>query len=166
MKSLSIAVLVAASAGVAHAGADPTVWSGYDVSFSKTAFGSEQDDITGNVSLTRSTVRGIFNIAQETGYVNFSSPADTVWAFGNASDYASLTFNDWETTVGSNPPGMVGQDMVVWMLTDNVVMDLRFTAWGVGAGAGGSFSYVRAVPAPGVAGVLGLAGLGAMRRRR
>ena len=166
MRILLTAAVVAAATGVASAGAAPTVWSGYDYSFSKAAFGSEQDQITSNVALTRGNVQGIYNAVSESGYSSFLSPADTLWAFGNAADWNSLTFDDWQTTVASNPPSMVGQDMAVWLVSDNIVLDLRFTEWGPGPSNGGSFAYVRATPTPGGAALLGLAGLGLLRRRR
>ncbi|MCA9309861.1 MAG: hypothetical protein KDA21_01565 [Phycisphaerales bacterium] len=166
MRIVLAAAAAATMTSAGLAGTGPTVWSGYDYSFSKSAFGSEQDQITDNVAITRGNVAGIFNAVSETSYSSNFSPAGTVWAFGHAADWASLTFDDWQTTVGSNPPSSVGQDMVMWLQTDGIVLDVRFTEWGPGPSNGGSFSYVRATPTPGGAAVLGLAGLGVMRRRR
>ena len=60
-----------------------TIWSGPLVSFSKTAnadpaLEENQDRMTNAVWITRGTIRGIFNAATETEYLQLnSSPADT-----------------------------------------------------------------------------------------
>ena len=143
----------------------PMIWNGPAISFSKAAFAPEtlalnQDHITDNVWLTRSTVQGIFNIRTESSYTHFLSPSDTEWAYGTTASYASLTYRDWETWTGGFPsvPNIVGRDAVVHLITDDVYLDLKFTSWGVGSAGGGGFSYVRStapVPEPGSLALLG-----------
>jgi hypothetical protein len=94
------------------------------------------------VILTRASTKGIFNIAKETTYTNDVSPADTKWAFGTTADIETLNFNSWEITVDGNPPGMVNRNMVLYLITDSIYMDIKFTSWSVG-NAGGGFSYER-----------------------
>ena len=123
------------------------IWSGPVTTFTKVdladwTLADNQDIITNNVRITRANSMGIFNIALETEYVKNSSPADTEWAFGTTSEINSLTFQDWQTAVESNPPEMVIKDMVLHLITDDVYIDIKFTSWSVG-GNGGGFSYQR-----------------------
>ena len=71
-----------------------------------------------------------------------TSPKDTEWAFGTTSNLGALTFADWVVTVANNPPAMVGQNMVVHLITDDIYIDIKFTSWTAAAGGGG-FSYQR-----------------------
>ncbi|MFZ6051072.1 T9SS type A sorting domain-containing protein [Halocola ammonii] len=126
-----------------------TIWTGPTMTFSKTGgadwtLEENQDRITSNVWITRANTQGIFNIVTEESYTDFSSPADTEWAFGTTADIGSLTFDNWEDTHGSNPPSIVGEEMVLHLITDDIYIDITFTAWGSGQdGAQGSFSYER-----------------------
>jgi len=159
-------------AGTAYAS---TVYSGLDFTYEYAGFGDitsadSQDRITDNVWLTRDLNQGIFNIAQEdhfTGGGNEGpSPIGTLWAFGTTNDIDSLTFLSWGETHNGNPRGMIGRNAVVYLETDDIYIDLMFTAWGART-AGGSFSYVRSVvPAPSSAGLLLVGSLAMTRRRR
>ena len=169
-----------------------TVWMGPEVSFTKDAFADwtlaeNQDQITALVSLTRADTSGLFNAAQEAGHEQFQniSPAGTAWAFqgmgGNpdngisAADYESLNFTDWTSALGIQQVGrnIVGRPGVVHLIDDDVYLDIVFTEWGMGGGAGGSFSYTRSspmmnpVPIPAAAWLFGsaLGLLGWVRRR-
>lgn len=154
----------------------PIVWNGPTMSFSKAAFANEtlalnQDRITDNVWLTRATTQGLFNIKSESAYTHNLSPSDTLWAHGTTANYSSLTYTDWETWTGGigNVPGIVGQNAVVHLLTDDIYLDLTFTGWGVGGASGGSFSYSRSTAAPEPGSLLLLCGgvlvLSSRRRR-
>ena len=87
-----------------------TIWTGSKTTFTK-ADGADwtqaanQDRITTNVWITRANSQGIFNIVLESGFdnTNRDSPKDTEWAFGIASNYESLTFNNWATTINNLP---------------------------------------------------------------
>ena len=128
------------------------VWQGPSITFTKApgvdwTLPENQDQITPNVAITRANVRGIFNIAQESTYSLFSSPADTEWAFGTTNDdLGTLSFSNWQSWNNSSPPDMVGQDAVLHLISEDIFLDIRFTSWGEGAGAGGFFSYVRSTP--------------------
>jgi hypothetical protein len=124
------------------------VWTGPKIAFSKEAFANpsqpaNQDRITDNVWLTRENTRGLFNIKAEASYVTNISPIDTEWSFGTTADIGSLTFEDWRTAVGGNPPASIGQDMVVHLVTDDIFIDIEFLTWGAGSSSGGFFSYER-----------------------
>lgn len=139
-----------------------TVWSGFNYSFAKANFANtslpeNQDRITSSVWITRSTNQGIFNIHDEAGYIDVS-PAGTRWAteLNNpgktiaAANWSNLTFVDWVTAYGGRgsfllPSRLLANNAVVYLVADNIYLDLRFTSW-TGSGGGG-FAYDRA-PAP------------------
>ena len=163
MPTLVAAAAIAMTTAAATAGG-PRIWSGYDFEYDHPFSMAPADYITPNVGIQRSNIRGIFNEASETLYVDGVSPADTEWAFGTTADWDTLTYADWKTAIGANPPLSIGQNMVVHLISDDIYLDIRFTGWGsIGSGA---FSYVRAVPTPGTAAIFGAAGLAMTRRRR
>ena len=125
-----------------------TVWTGPTITFTKPNGANwnlpeNQDRMTDNVWITRANYGGIFNIAQEAYYTGIS-PIDTEWAYGSAEDYEDLTFAPWVVWNGSYPPGMVGDEAVVHLITDDIYIDITFLSWSC-CGAGG-FSYVRTTP--------------------
>ncbi len=133
---------------VGSAGAQ-TVWTGPEISFTKPNgadwnLAENQDRITDNVWITRQDFGGIYNIAVEPGYGG-GSPADTEWAYGDADDYENLAFASWVNWAGNFPPGTVGQDAVVHLISEDIYIDIRFSSWSC-CGLGG-FSYDRSTPA-------------------
>lgn len=144
--ALSVAAIGACLApGAASA---QTVWCGAPTTFVQPAIGVA-DALTPLVALNRSFSAGLYNSAQESGYSGIAgSPTGTLWAFGTAADRASLTFRPWREAVSNNPPAMVGRDMVVHLVSEDVYVDIRFTAWAQASGAGSRFSYVRSTPGP------------------
>jgi hypothetical protein len=148
----------------------PTVYTGYDISFAKVAFEDEtlpanQDFILPDVIITRGMTRGIFNIAQESAFVDNSSPAGTAWAFDNnnpsatlsATNWENLVFEDWQTALGSAgslATNILAGNAVLHLVDHDIYLDIRFTEWGVGAGTGGSFAYERSSLIPEPSGLL------------
>jgi hypothetical protein len=141
-------VLVGLGFGAAARGQERVIWNGPPVTFTRSNGGdptdpANQDRITDTVWLTRAATKGIFNIASETGY-SATSPAGTMWAFGTTADIDSLTFQTWVSWnggAGGGPPGTVGRDAVLHLVTENIYIDIKFTAWTQRAGAG--FAYIR-----------------------
>ena len=150
-------------AWTAHVAEASTIWSGDPITFTKAPFTSHllpqnQDFFTPNVIITRASTKGIFNIAINSAFVGMGasspSPVGTEWAFGtlaNTPDPSSLPFGTWGSVHGGGPPpggpaSLIGQDLVVHLVEDDVFLDLRFTQWG-GAGSG-SFAYLRSTPPP------------------
>jgi len=127
---------------------DPViVWSGATITFEKAAFADptleeNQDRITENVWITRGALNSIYNaVSQSSGSTN---PAGTEWAFGKAADYASLTFDTFQATHEKNAPSVVGRDMVLHLIEDDIYIDVRFTSWArKNNNGGGAFSYER-----------------------
>ena len=142
--------LLATGAPEARAGG-PSVWNGPLLFFSEPFGGSgsdpaNQDRITADVWLTRDPTMGLYNIAEETNYTKFFSPEDTEWAYGSLSDYASLTYTDWEDWNGADPPSMLNKPAVLYLVSDDIYIGIEFLSWGM-MGAGG-FSYDRTTPTP------------------
>lgn len=147
------------------------VWNGPSISFTNNDDPADVDQITPDVGITRGSFQGIYNATLESSYHHNSSPLDTEWAFGELSNYASLTYSTWEQWSGGSgggPPSTVGRDAVMHIVSEDIYLSIRFTAWGVRMGG---FTYTRStapsVPEPSSA-VLTVAGLAlfAVRRRR
>ena len=126
----------------------PVVWSGPPIAFTN-APGSDptqpqnQDRITDNVWITRAGTQGIFNIEREQSYTHTLSPIGTEWAYGTTATYANLAYTDWETWTGGpggGPPSTINQNAVLHLLSGNIYIDIKFTAWGH---PGGGFAYLR-----------------------
>lgn len=154
-----------------------TIYDGPSIAFTKSGsvdhtLPENQDQITSNVSLTRASTRGLFNIINESLYDKTTNiaPTDTEWAYGTTNDIGSLTFQNWFTWHGGSPASSVGQDAVLHLISDDTYIDIKFTNWG-NSGSGGSFSYERStpsVPEPSswlLAG-LGLVSLFVLRKKR
>ncbi len=128
----------------------PIIWNGPTINFTKANFvdwtlPANQDQLTANVWLTRANTKGLFNIAQETGY-SLTSPADTEWAYGTLADYASLTYQPWVNWNVGNPPSTVGQEAVLHLISENIYLSIKFTLWSENVTGGGGFSYQRSTP--------------------
>lgn len=128
-----------------------TVWNGPLLTFTEVSgadptLPANQDRLTTNVWITRGAIQGIYNAALENGYnkADYSSPADTEWAYGALTNYASLHYTTWAAMSGKHPPSMVGKPAVVHLITDDIYLAVTFTSWG---GSSGGFSYQRSTPA-------------------
>jgi len=191
---LGLVVLGVVLAVSAVASAAPIVWTGPTMTFTKTNYAdwtlpANQDRITDSTWLTRQNANGIFNIKTETASVYGGpptgglSPANTEWAYGNAADWATLTFDTWWNwqaggPLGSgNPPGTIGKDAVLHLISDDIYLDIKFLSWEKGnpdrgGAGGGGFSYDRStagvIPEPATMTLLGLGlgGIAWLRRRK
>lgn len=131
-----------------------TEWTGPAITITKVDFTdwtlqANQDRITPNVWLTRANSRGLFNIVSETIFDNnnFTSPTDTEWADGTIADgVGTLFFDTWDETNDNNAP-ITGQNKVLHLITEDIYIDITFTAWtegdGQGTPPGGGFTYQR-----------------------
>ncbi len=128
-----------------------TIWTGPTMTFTKVDFAdwtleANQDRITPGVWITRANSQGIFNIVMESTYTEEFSPQDTRWAFGTTDNYLTLEYDPWEEAIGS-PPNMMNQDMVIHLISEDIYIDIKFTAWTSG-GNGGGFTYERSTNVP------------------
>jgi hypothetical protein len=140
-----ILMLVVASSGRAS-----TLWTGPTIIYSQPTPDptqvSNQDRITSVVWLTRATSKGLFNAYSETN-AGTLSPADTEWAFGTISNYASLPYTNWLVWLnGQSPVTLVGKQVVLHLISEDIYISLQFTGWSSG-GAGG-FAYERSTSPP------------------
>ncbi len=124
------------------------VWNGPLFTFnqpsSNPAQATNQDRITPNVWLTRATSKGLFNAFYETNATALS-PANTEWALGTLDQYATLPYTNWLAWLnGRSPVTLVGQPVVLHLISDNIYLYVEFTNWASG-GAGG-FAYQRSTP--------------------
>src|SRR5262245_20391533 len=93
-----------------------TLWTGPTTNFVNLAGSNPtqptyQDRLTPGVWLTRGSSQGIYNAATEGGFTHFLSPQDTAWSDGVLSNYASLSYVDWDTWAKNQhggPPGTIG----------------------------------------------------------
>jgi glucose/arabinose dehydrogenase len=104
------------------------------------------DQMTPSVGITRGASQGIYNISQEPGFTHFLSPKDTEWADGTTANYNTLSYTDWDNwakNIHGGPPGTIGVNAVVHLISDNIYIDIKFLTWGIG----GPYSYQRSTPA-------------------
>jgi len=147
---ITAAVLTAGLLATAAATEAATIWTGPRITFSKASaddprLPASQDRMTPQVWITRASTQGIYNAQSEAGYDD-ASPADTEWAYGTTAALPSLTFKPWVEWNGKNPPITVGTDAVVHLISDDIYIDIKFTAWGQRVG---SFAYQRSTPSAG-----------------
>jgi hypothetical protein len=126
------------------------VWNGNFIEFEKDSLADwtleeNQDRITDNVWLTRKNIRGIFNIAQENGFSHVNgSPLDTEWAFGTTAQYEDLVYEPWSSAIDSMVNLMIGEDMVIHLISDDIYIDIKVLEWGITQAGGGYMRYQRA----------------------
>jgi hypothetical protein len=124
-----------------------TIWTGATLTFNKSSGGdptlaSQQDAITDNVKITRGNTGGqIYNIVTESAANSSVSPAGTEWALGTVNDIANLTFEPFRAATGGKPKDVVGQNMVLHLIADDVYISIKLTSWATGRAGG--FAYER-----------------------
>ena len=123
-----------------------TIWSGDKLSFEKIDGSdpkdpSNQDRITDNVWITRGNNGGqIYNIAKEDASDKGKSPIGTKWAIGTTDEIETLNFESFRSAVGK-PQDVVGKDLVIHLLDDDIYLSIKFKSWS--QGQKGGFSYER-----------------------
>jgi hypothetical protein len=130
------------AASLSHAA---TIWTGPPITYTQPTPDptqeSNQDRVTPDVWLTRAASKGIFNAFYETNATALS-PTNTEWAFGDLNNYASLRYTNWLAWLnGQSPTTLVGQQVVVHLISDDIYLSIQFTAWSQ-MGSGG-FAYER-----------------------
>ncbi len=129
-----------------------TIWTGAKISFTKPdgadpSQETNQDRITDNVWLTRGNNGVLYNAKTENSASKNSSPDDTEWAKGTTSQLSRLTFNNFRGMANQNVSGLVGENLVVHLITDDIYIDLTITDWKrKNQGGQGGFAYERSTP--------------------
>ncbi|MBL6669355.1 MAG: InlB B-repeat-containing protein [Flavobacteriaceae bacterium] len=127
----------------------PVYWQGTTLSFVKEDNADptveiNQDRLTSTVWITRGNGGGqIYNAAVSENADKVNSPVGTEWAIGILDDVSSLSFGPFRATV-SKPKNVVGKNLVVHLIKDDVYLSLKFTSWS--GGKKGGFSYERSTP--------------------
>lgn len=130
--------------------ADAVFWTGPELTFT---LGDgldhrqevNQDRLTDNVIITRSIIGGqIFNFVTETAASSGISPAGTEWAVGRAENAENLVFAPFRQTVGDPRDRVVGLDLVLHLIEDDIFIDVTFTSWS--RDMNGGFAYRRTTP--------------------
>jgi len=136
------------------------VWSGSTITFTL-ANGSDptleenQDRITDNVWITRSPVGGpIYNAAvedepteEDLADMEPDGPVGTEWAEGSLSSALDLSYGSLKDIGGGGRGAfqqLVGKDLVMHLIEDDVYISVSFTSWTAGSsGERGGFAYER-----------------------
>jgi len=127
----------------------PTLWRGAATTFNKSDGSNpnleeNQDRITENVWITRGNTGGqIFNIAINNGADKTESPVGTKWAIGTLDELDNLTFDYFRNAI-SRPKTVVGKNLVLHLIEDDIYIYVKFTSWS--QGKRGGFSYERSTP--------------------
>ncbi len=144
-RRLFICGLMLAAASLTRAA---IVWDGPLITYIQPApdptEASDQDRITPDVWLTRATSKGLFNAFYETNATTFS-PTNTEWALGTITNFSSLTYTNWLALLnGASPVVLVGQPMVLYLVSDDIYLSIEITSWA--SGGSGGFTYERSTP--------------------
>lgn len=127
----------------------PTLWTGAATTFNKSDGSNpnledNQDRITENVWITRGNTGGqIFNIAINNSADKTESPVGTEWAIGTLEELDNLTFDYFRNAI-SRPKTVVGKNLVLHLIEDDIFIYVKFTSWS--QGKRGGFSYERSTP--------------------
>ena len=129
--------------------ADPIIWTGPTTNFAQTAITTPpQADVVvaGKVSLTRNFSKGLYNTNVDAfAAPGLPTPSDTEWAFGALSDYASLTYTNFDGLRDGDLNSVLinGGPMVCHLMNEDIYLSVEFTQWGHG---GGLIEYTRSTP--------------------
>ena len=121
------------------------VWTGATFSFEKMdganpTDAANQDRLSSTVALTRGNEGGqIYNAISENSFDKDTSPAGTKWALGTIDNIDNLDFKDFRDAI--KPEDVVGVDLVLFLVEDNIFLSVRFTSWS--KGKEGGFAYER-----------------------
>ncbi len=144
-------VLVAVASPFAHAA---TLWTNANVTYIQPSPGAADVLIPGKVSLARANAGPLYNpAAGETSSNLSTSPTDTMWAFGDLANFASLSYVTF-ASLRAAPAGfnlssvLTNKPMVVHLLNEDIYLAVKFTYWIKGSHTGSGFAYVRSTPAP------------------
>ena len=127
----------------------PTLWRGNILTFSKPDGADPnseayQDRIRDNVWITRGNNGGqLFNIALNSSANKIESPVGTRWAMGTLDEIDDLVFDYFRNTV-NKPKNVVGKNLVLHLIEDDIYLAVKFTSWS--NGKRGGFSYERNTP--------------------
>ena len=131
--------------------AAPTLWTGPNITYTQPAPGAADVLIDGKVSLARNSTGPLYNpAAGELGSDLISSPKDTMWAFGDLANFATLsyvTFPSIRASASFNLSALItNKPMVVHLTNEDIYVAVKFIYWVHGLHSGSGFAYVRSTP--------------------
>ena len=127
----------------------PVLWIGETIAFTKLDGANpnleeNQDRIRDNIWITRGNSGGqIFNMALNSNANKIESPVGTEWAIGTLDEIDNLSFDYFRNTV-SRPKNVVGKNLVLHLIEDDIYLTVKFISWS--QGKRGGFSYERSTP--------------------
>ena len=135
----------------------PTIWTCPEITFTKesnTDFSdpANQDFFTDNVIITRDANGGqIINFANNDDPDDFRNvPSGVEWAIGRTAQLPNLNFGGFREIIGRPRENIVGLELVMHLIEDDIFLNITFSSWGIGdgdrAGGNGGFSYSRSTP--------------------
>jgi hypothetical protein len=130
-------VLVALTLPLSHAA---TLWTGPNITWTKSASTPSDTVLAGKVVLTRGSRDVLYNIAAGETNAGATSPKGTMWAFGTFASHT--TFQSMESMRNGNLAARIlNQPMVMWMVNDDIFVSVMFTTWGMNGA--GTVTYTR-----------------------
>ena len=135
----------------------PAIWTCPEITFTKdsnTDFRdpANQDFFTDNVIITRDANGGqIINFANDDDPNDFRNvPSGVEWAVGRTAQLPNLNFGGFREIIGRPRENIVGLELVMHLIEDDIFLNITFSSWGMGdggrAGGDGGFSYSRSTP--------------------
>jgi hypothetical protein len=126
---------------------DYVIWDGPITTFSKTSGAdptnsANQDNITPSVAITRGSGGEIYNAVSESQFERGVSPIGTRWAIGSVSNIQNLTFSSFRNTFTNIGNEVVGENLVLHIVDEDVYLSVTFLSWEKQQN-GGAFSYER-----------------------
>ncbi len=133
-----------------------TIWTGPDITWTKSATTPKDVIIPGKVELTRGSRNWLYNVAAGESFPPGSqSPKDTQWAMGDISNFSTLNYKTFSSfRNGALDRVILGKPMVVHLVNEDIYFSIKFTVWAHG---GGTVAYTRSTPAVVVAPTVSIA---------
>src|SRR5882672_8978038 len=127
-----VLLALAFAAPLAHAA--PTLWTGTNVAFTNTSPGVADVLVPGKVSLTRGGSGPLYNPAAGETFAGTTSPKDTMWAFGELTNFASLNYVTFFSLHGATAgfdlsTFLPNKSMVVHLLNEDIYLAVKFSFW-------------------------------------
>src|SRR6266481_5571547 len=145
-------VLVVVAAPFTHAA---TLWTNANLTYTQPGPGAVDVLVPGKVSLARGGAGALYNpAAGELGpNINGTSPIDTMWAFGELTNFAGLSYVTFGSLRGAAAgfnlsSVLTNKPMVVHLANEDIYLAVKFTYWIKGPHTGSGFAYVRSTPTP------------------
>jgi hypothetical protein len=122
------------------------LWTGTNVTWTKSVATPSDTIVPGSVVLTRGTREVLYNIAAGETNTGVLSPKDTGWAFGTLANFSTLHYQTMESLRNLNLAARIlNQPMVLHLTNEDIYISIMFTTWG--RFGSGTVSYTRSTPA-------------------